>query len=101
MHFTETHDVLRSWGDRLRIQRLDRNEPMKIFAERIGVSEGTLRAMERGLPTVAVGSWINALAALDRIDDVNGVLERHESLIERARASASEAVRQRASRRRA
>lgn len=61
---------------------------MRLFAERIGVSVPTLRAMERGAPTVQVGAWVAALWALDRLGDLAGVLAKREDLLDRARASA-------------
>lgn len=74
-------------GARLRAARLERNESMALFAERIGVSVPTLREMERGSPKVQVGSWLNAFWALDRLDEVDSLLAQRESLIERARRS--------------
>lgn len=69
---------------------------MAVFAERIGVSVPTLRAMERGTPTVQIGAWSNALWALDRLDDLASVLASRQSLLDRARAGTPR-VRQRAS----
>src|SRR5437870_149868 len=94
----ETNDALASLGARLRAARLDRNDTMATFAERLGVSERTVRAMEQGLPTVQMGTWLNALWILDALDPLNRVLEPRESLLDRAR-SARESRRQRASRR--
>ena len=85
VEFTETAPLLRTWGERLRHARIERNDSMKVFGARIGASEGTVRDMERGARTVQIGTWLNALAALDRLDELNGVLAPHESLIERAR----------------
>ena len=73
---------------------------MALFAARIGVSVPTLRDLERGAPSVQVGAWMNALWALDRLDDVGAVLAERESLLERARAERRPA-RQRAYRKRA
>jgi transcriptional regulator with XRE-family HTH domain len=85
-------------GIRLKALRLARNDTMAVFAQRLGVSEGTLRAMEHGTATVQIGAWIRALWVLDRLDDLNGVLARKESLLEQARAPRARS-RQRASRR--
>lgn len=68
---------------------------MAMFAERIGVSVPTLRAMERGVPTVQIGAWALALWALDRLDDLGAVLAARAGLLDRARAGAKRA-RQRA-----
>jgi transcriptional regulator with XRE-family HTH domain len=80
-----TSQLLLSWGERLRKARVERNDSMKIFAARIGASEGTVRDMERGARTVQVGTWLNALSVLDRLEELEGVLAPRESLIERAR----------------
>jgi transcriptional regulator with XRE-family HTH domain len=87
-------------GRRLRNARLERNETMEVFAERIGVSIPTLRQMELGAPTVQIGFWATALWALNHLDDLKEILKPSTSLfslaqIERDR---SKGVRQRASR---
>jgi transcriptional regulator with XRE-family HTH domain len=94
----EQRQCLSELGTRLKTLRLARNDTMAVFAQRIGVSAGTLRAMEHGTITVQIGAWIKALWVLDRLDDLNGVLARKESLIEQARAPRIRS-RQRASRR--
>jgi transcriptional regulator with XRE-family HTH domain len=95
----ETRDLLSTLGERLRRARLERNDTMATFAERLGVSERTVRAMEQGLPTVQIGTWLNALWILDGAAPLDRLLEPRESLLERARAAT--APRKRASRRRA
>jgi len=95
---TQTHDLLQTLGRRLRAARLERNDTMALFAERLGVSEGTVRAMEQGRPTVQIGAWLNALWILDALEPFGAVLEPRDSLLERARAERAPR-RQRASRR--
>ncbi len=85
-------------GTRLKTLRLGRNDTMTVFAQRLGVSAGTLRAMEHGAATVQIGAWAKALWVLDRLDDLNGVLAQKVSLLEQARAPHIRS-RQRASRR--
>jgi DNA-binding XRE family transcriptional regulator len=94
----ETTEALRALGRRLRDARLVRNDTMMTFAERLGVSEQTVRAMERGLPTVQIGTWLNALWVLDELKPLGRILEPRESLLERARSERS-GRRQRASKR--
>jgi transcriptional regulator with XRE-family HTH domain len=91
---------LRRLGERLRAARLSRDEPMAVFAQRIDVSIPTLRAMERGLDSVAIKHWVNALWALDRLSDLGAVLEPQESVLDLARREEPQR-RQRASRRHA
>jgi transcriptional regulator with XRE-family HTH domain len=95
----ESLSALSALGARLRAARIERSEPMEVFAERIGVSRPTLHDMERGAPTVQIGHWINALWALDRLNEVSGLLVEHGSLFDQAKA-ASKPRRQRAVRKR-
>ena len=81
-------------GHRLRLARIASNQSMAVFAARIGVSVPTLRDMERGAPTVQVGTWVNALWALDRLGDLGAVFAQRASLLDQARA-ASKRPRQR------
>jgi len=91
--------ALGALGARLHAARLDRNDTMATFAERLGVSERTVRAMEQGLPTVQIGTWLAALSILDALAPLERILEPEASLLERAR-NARAPRRQRASRRR-
>lgn len=95
---TNVSDELARLGSRLRAARIGRDESMRLFAERIGVAIPTLRAMERGVDTVAIRHWANALWALDRLADLAAVLEQSASPLDLARQQ-SRPQRQRASRR--
>lgn len=92
-----TQELMRL-GERLRLARLTRDEPMATFAQRIGVSVPTLRAMEQGSDTVTIKHWANALWVLDRLPDLAAVLKPQESVLDLARR-AQTPRRQRASRR--
>lgn len=94
----EQRQHLLELGTRLKTLRLARNDTMAIFAQRLGVSAGTLRAMEHGTATVQIGAWVKALWVLDRLDDLNGVLAQKVSLLEQSRVPRIRS-RQRASRR--
>jgi transcriptional regulator with XRE-family HTH domain len=97
---SEANRALASLGRRLQRARLARNESMAVFAQRIGVSERTVRAMERGQPSVQIGTWLEALWVLDELLSLERLLEERESLLDRARREESARQRQRASRRR-
>src|SRR5487761_2712501 len=88
LEIDEQRRSLSELGMRLKSLRLARNDTMAVFAERLGVSAGTLRAMEHGTATVNIGVWIRAL----------WVLAQKASLLEQARAPRHRG-RQRASRR--
>ena len=96
MEFIETERLLKIWGERLKRARIARNDTMKIFGVRIGVSEGTVRDMERGARTVQIGTWLNALVVVNRIEEVEQVLEPKESLIDQARMLAKRKTKLRA-----
>ncbi len=98
LNVKEQQQYLSELGARLRILRLARNDTMAVFAQRLEVGEGTLRAMEHGTATVQIGAWVKALWVLDHLEDLRGVLAQKESLLERARAPRPRS-RQRASRR--
>lgn len=95
----EIRGALTALGRRLRRARLEHNDSMAIFAQRIGVSEQTVRAMERGLPTVQIGTWLEALWVLNELEPLDHLLERRESLLDIARREQSARQRLRASRR--
>jgi transcriptional regulator with XRE-family HTH domain len=79
----DSQTTLRMIGERLRDARLARNEPQARFAVRIGVSVPTLRKLEQGDPNVAVGAFIEALWAFDRLNDLDAVLAPGKSLFDR------------------
>lgn len=98
MEIERTTDILRELGRRLRAARIQRNDTMEVFAQRLGVSVGTVRSMERGAATTQIGAWLNALWILNELDTISHVLEPRESLLERLRTQ-EKTRRQRASRR--
>ncbi|MEY2838543.1 MAG: hypothetical protein RJB60_842, partial [Pseudomonadota bacterium] len=51
---------MRTLGESLAIARKRRLEPRKTWAQRIGVTEPTLARMERGDPSVALGTYATA-----------------------------------------
>ena len=89
--------LLRQLGDRLRAERLARNESQTRFAARIGVSVPTLRRMEQGDASAQIGHWFTALTLLGRITDVEALLAPRYSLFDVA-AQADKPTRQRARR---
>jgi transcriptional regulator with XRE-family HTH domain len=69
-------------GHQLRELRLERNDRQSDFAARLGVSIPTLRKLEQGDPTVAIGTWIDAVWLVGRLDQLTKVLEPTSSLFD-------------------
>jgi transcriptional regulator with XRE-family HTH domain len=59
-----TEDLLRRFGERLRLARLRRRLPAKQVAERAGMSPMTLRSIERGGSGVTVGACLAVMQVL-------------------------------------
>lgn len=70
---------LEALGDRLRLARLRRDMGTEEFAERVGISRETLRRLEQGDPTIAMGTFLRALRILGLDADID-VLARDDEL---------------------
>lgn len=55
-------------GEQIKLARLRRNLSMKLIAERADISRATLWAVEKGAPTVAIGTYAAVLHALGGMD---------------------------------
>lgn len=84
----EIDAALSQLGLRVREARIAKGDQQGSFAKRLGVSIPTLRALENGEPTVAVGTFVAALWALSRLADINQVLETHASLFDQVERKA-------------
>lgn len=65
-----TADLLKEFGERLRLARLRRRLQAKEVAQRAGMTEVTLRRVERGLPGVTMGAYLAVMQVLQLQDDV-------------------------------
>ncbi len=78
--------TLTQLGERLRSARRgyrqSGRETQVEFAARIGVSAPTYRKMEKGDGSVPTAYWIRALSLLDRLDEINGLLQPARSLFD-------------------
>lgn len=92
------NETLKNLGLRLKNARLERNDPQKEFAVRIGVSIPTLYKMEQGHPSVSMGAWVKALSMLGRLEDMDQLIGLKESLFARYEALEKIKNRQRAKR---
>jgi len=59
-----TIEALRLLGSRIRLARQRRRMTVEELAERVGVSQATMRRIEQGSPTVRAGGMFEAAAVL-------------------------------------
>lgn len=58
------------WGKTVRTQRVTQKIPALSLCARMGISDATLRRMERGDPGVGAGTYLTALWVLGILDTV-------------------------------
>ena len=61
---------LRELGGNIRLARLRRRLRAELVAERAGISRPTLVSIEKGLPTVSMGAYVQVLLVPGLVDDI-------------------------------
>lgn len=64
----DTRNILENMGEQIKLARLRRNLSAELVAERAGISRSTLWSVEKGTPTVAIGTYAAVLHALGGMD---------------------------------
>jgi len=64
----QTQEILNQMGEQIRLARLRRHLSTELVAERAGLSRMTLSNIEKGSPSVAIGSYAAVLHALNGMD---------------------------------
>ena len=72
------HRLLVEVGENIRLARLRRRFPTTLVAQRAGISRNTLRAIERGEPSVALGAYANVLLSLGLEKDLRFIARDDE-----------------------
>lgn len=62
--FPKTISILETLGENLKLARLRRNISSVLQAKRAGISRQTLSMIEKGSPSVALGSYVQVMVAL-------------------------------------
>jgi len=65
-----TQHILEQLGEQIQLARLRRKLPAELVAERAGISRATLWAVEKGSPSVAIGTYASVLLALNLEKDL-------------------------------
>ncbi len=65
---TECGKAIIGKGEQIRLARLRRKLSLELGAERAGISRATLISIEKGTPTVSIGSYAAVLHALNNMD---------------------------------
>jgi transcriptional regulator with XRE-family HTH domain len=71
--------LLKQLGENIHLARLRRRFSTTIVAQRAGIARNTLRAIERGEPSVTLGSYANVLFCLGLEKDL-GLIARDDEL---------------------
>ncbi len=69
---------LAAFGERLRLARRRRKLTAELVAERMGISRETLRRLEKGDPTIAMGTYARALRVLGMDKDIDSLASDDE-----------------------
>ena len=64
----DTQEILEQMGEQIRLARLRRKLSLELVAERAGICRATLISIEKGTPSVAIGSYAAVLYALNNLD---------------------------------
>jgi transcriptional regulator with XRE-family HTH domain len=70
--------LLSEMGENIRLARLRRNFSAILLSERAGISRNTLRAIERGDPTVSIGAYAHVLASLGLESDISLLAQKDD-----------------------
>ena len=68
--FPQTIIILQQFGENIRLARLRRNVTAKLTAERVGISMTTMTQIEKGSPSVALGTYVQVLVTLGLERDI-------------------------------
>lgn len=71
-------NILKEFGENIKLARLRRKLSTKQVAERAGISRTTLYEIERGKPNVSMGNYVQVLSVLGLEEDLLNVAKDDE-----------------------
>ncbi|HET55901.1 MAG TPA: XRE family transcriptional regulator [Ignavibacteria bacterium] len=74
----KTKRILIRLGENIKLARLRRKLSAEQISERAGISRPTLLAIEKGSPSVSIGSYVDVLFVLGLADDLLNVASDDE-----------------------
>lgn len=64
----DTLEILQQMGNQIKLARLRRNITMQLVAQRAGIARSTVAKVEKGDPSVSIGTYAVVLHALYKMD---------------------------------
>ena len=64
----KTQEILSQMGEQIKLARLRRKLPVELVAQQAGISRATLWSVEKGAPSVSMGTYASVLHALNNMD---------------------------------
>jgi len=93
----EAKNALILLGQRIKEERLKRNEKQSRFAVRLGVSVPTLRKLESGDPTVSLGVFAETVCLFEKLSDLERLFSSKKDLFSEWEQTKRPKLRKRAS----
>ena len=72
--------TLKKLGQDLRQARIKRNLTMALVEERAGITHVTLTNVEKGLPTVSIGTYAKVIFVLGLIDNLYNLIDSNRDI---------------------
>ncbi len=72
--YPQVHKKLEDLGHRIKLARLRRKLTIEMVAERAKISRFSVREVEKGSPSVAIGIYVNVLMAIGMVKELDNFL---------------------------
>lgn len=72
--YPQVQKKLEDFGQRIKLARLRRKLTIEMVAERAKISRFSVREVEKGSPSVAIGIYVNVLMAIGMVKELDNFL---------------------------